>query len=782
MLKSYKNYQRKNKKKFKLFKTAQSIIPVDEVYEDGIFREGKNYSICYTFSDVNYFMQSKDKKESMMLNYGEMLNSFDSNVAVKITINNRTIDLEKFKKSVLLEEVDDEFKIQRKEYNEFLLSKLSESNNIIQEKYITLSLFEEDIKSARQLLLQAGNEISIFMSTLGSKCIKLNALDRLKIFHDFFRSDEEFNFNLKKDSLRGRTFKDVICPYAPRFNMDYFQTNEKYGRVLWLEQFPSINKDKSFNELCKLDKNVMLTIDLLTMPTDEAIDFIEQKLLGANTNEDRYLEKKREQNNFNARPPIQLRKQIEELEAIHEQITENDQKIIMTQVTLVHLADSLEELNEDSQKIKMNARGCGIKMSPLYLSKMQLEGLQTVLPFGVDKIDYRRTLLTDGASSFIPFYAQNVMDEGGIYYGQNAITNKPVLINIQNLLNQNALVFGVPGSGKSFLIKMLIEIIRMTCPDDDILICDPEGEYNHIVKKYGGQVIEISASTGNYINAMDLEDGYGESKNPIADKSQFILSVFDEITASEGGLEQEERSIIDRCVIMLYEKFKKIDRKPTLRDLKDTLLEQQNVIAAGLALKLEMYSDGSLDLFAHETNFDTSSNFISFDISKLSQQLKKVGLLVMLDAILNRVNKNWKLRKKTHLFIDEFHFLFENETSMNFFNSAWRQFRKRNTYSTAITQNIKTLLESDKGQSMIDNTQFVILLNQGENDLERVSQLFNMSKEQKQFVNHVKAGHGLIKYGSLLIPFKNEIDKDMQMYKDNTTKPDEMNFGETVDE
>ena len=645
-----------------------------------------------------------------------------------------------------------------------LLDKLKESDDIVQEKYLTLTIFKNNVEEARSYFSRIGTELSSHFAKLGSKCIELNLEERLKILHDFYRSDEsEFNFDMKDNMRKGHSFKDLICPLAPEFKHKYFKLDDKYGRVLYLSNYPRFIKDSIVSELCNLNKNMMYSMDLISIPTDEAVKEIERKLLGVNTNITNWQRRQNANNNFSAVIPYDMEMQREECKEFLDDLTIRDQRMMLCNITIVHLADSKEELDNDTELLKSVARKFMCDLSILYFSSRQLDGLCTVLPIGLNRLNIIRTLLTESASVFIPFRAQEIADKGGIWYGQNAITNNPIFCNKECLQNPNAFVLGVPGSGKSFLTKEEIEFIIMRT-DDDILICDPENEYSNIIRKFGGEVIEISAGSKDHINAMDMKDGYGDSGDPVRDKSQFIMSLIEQV--SRKGIDDLERSIIDRCVRETYMEFE----RPTLKTLRTKLLEQQEKEAKALALKLEIFTDGSLDAFAHETNVDVDNRIVSYNIFKLGKQLKTMGLLVITDAMINRVNENFIKGKKTHIFIDEFHVVFENEQSAAFFNSAWRQFRKRDTYPTGITQNVEYLLDSVEASTMLSNSEFVVMLNQAYQDREKLGRLLNISDEQMSYITNAQSGCGLIKYGGILVPFVNKMPKGL-LYDLNTTKP-----------
>lgn len=764
MIKSFSKLKKQNKEEFRIPKTTQDVIPVDTVYKDGIFKIGNRYTKSYRFLDINYAIASKEEKTGLFLDYGDLLNSFDSSVMVKITVNNHKIDLHKFKEDILIPFKEDGLDEYRKEYNEMLLDKLKESDDIVQEKYLTLTVFKNNVEEARSYFSRIGTELSSHFAKLGSGCIELNLEERLKILHDFYRSDEsEFNFDMKDNMRKGHSFKDLICPLAPEFKHKYFKLDDKYGRVLYLSNYPRFIKDSIVSELCNLNKNMMYSMDLISIPTDEAVKEIERKLLGVNTNITNWQRRQNANNNFSAVIPYDMEMQREECKEFLDDLTIRDQRMMLCNITIVHLADSKEELDNDTELLKSVARKFMCDLSILYFSSRQLDGLCTVLPIGLNRLNIIRTLLTESASVFIPFRAQEIADKGGIWYGQNAITNNPIFCNKECLQNPNSFVLGVPGSGKSFLTKEEIEFIIMRT-DDDILICDPENEYSNIIRKFGGEVIEISAGSKDHINAMDMKDGYGDSGDPVRDKSQFIMSLIEQV--SRKGIDDLERSIIDRCVRETYMEFE----RPTLKTLRAKLLEQQEKEAKALALKLEIFTDGSLDAFAHETNVDVDNRIVSYNIFKLGKQLKTMGLLVITDAMINRVNENFIKGKKTHIFIDEFHVVFENEQSVAFFNSAWRQFRKRDAYPTGITQNVEYLLDSVEASTMLSNSEFVVMLNQAYQDREKLGRLLNISDEQMSSITNAQSGCGLIKYGGILVPFVNKMPKGL-LYDLNTTKP-----------
>jgi len=687
VIKTLSNLTKQDKEKFKVPKKIQQIIPIDTIYNDGIFQVGKNkFSITYKFTDINYAVASREDKEAMFLEYSELLNSFDSGATTKITISLRRLNKENFEKEILLPLMNDELDQYRKEYNQMLLDKAMGTNGMIREMYLTVSIFRKNYEDAKVYFRRVTTDMTAHLARLDSKCKVLNAVERLQILHDFYRTGEEmfFNIDLKQLMKKGHDFKDYICPDSFEFKKDYFTMGTRYGRVLFLKEYASYIKDSMIAELTDMNHNLMMSIDVIPVPTDEAVREVENRLLGVETNITNWQRRQNASNNFSAVIPYDMEQQRKEAKEFLDDLTTRDQRMMFAVLTFVLTADSLEQLEADSETLLTTARKHLCQMAPLNFQ--QMDGLNTALPIGLRKINALRTLTTESLAVLNPFRVQEIMDKDGIYYGENAISHNLIMVNKENLLNQSAFLLGVPGSGKSFSAKELIVFLALST-NDDILVCDPENEYSALIKTLGGEVIHIAAGSDDHINAMDMTQGYGEGKNPVIDKSEFILSLFEQL--NKNGLGAKEKSIIDRCVALVYEDYQNGGKLPTLCVLREKLLEQPEKEADNLALEMELFTDGSLNAFAHKTNVDTNNRMIVYDIMDLGKQLKTMGLLVITDAMINRVTDNWKKGIRTHVFIDEFHVVFENEYSASFFNSAWRQFRKRDGYPTGITQNVE---------------------------------------------------------------------------------------------
>ena len=771
MIKTLQTIFKQDKEKFRIPRSVQQVIPIQAIWADGVFQVGRNkFTRTYKFMDINYAVASREDQEAMFLEYSELLNSFDSGATTKITINNRRLNRQDFEKAILIPMREDGLDVYREEYNEMLLEKATGSNRMVQEKYVTVSVYKKTVEEARNYFTRVGTDLMSHFARLGSKCVELDATERLRALHDFYRTGEEtaFFFDLTQAMKKGHSFKDFICPDSFEFERDYFKMGDRYGRVLFLRDYASYIKDDMIAELTELNRNLMLSIDIIPVPTDEAVREVENRLLGVETNITNWQRRQNANNNFSAVVPYDMEQQRKESKEFLDDLTTRDQRMMFGILTIVHTADTKKELDADTETLLTIARQHLCQMSTLKFQ--QMDGLNTVLPIGQRKINAVRTLTTESLAVLMPFRVQEIMDEGGIYCGENAISHNLIMCNKAKLLNPNSFLLGVPGSGKSFSAKMLIVFLALAT-GDDILICDPEREYASLIEAMGGEVIRIAAGSKDHINAMDMVEGYGDGGNPVIDKSEFVLSLFEQL--DKKGVSAKEKSIIDRCTAAVYDDYQQGGNVPTLCVLRDKILAQPEREAQDLALELELFTSGSLDAFAHESNVDVKNRMVVYDILDLGKQLKTMGLLVITDAMLNRVTENWKLGKRTHIFLDEFHVVFENEYSGAFFNSAWRRFRKRNAYPNAITQNVDYLLDSVLARTMLSNSEYIVMLNQAAPDREKLAQLLNISNEQMGYITNADAGCGLIKYGSSLVPFVNQFPKNTKLYQLMTTKPGE---------
>lgn len=782
-MKTLKRLFQQNRERFFAPKSVQDAIPVRTVWNDGIFMTGSssisgklaargaNYSKTFRFEDINYTVASKEDREVMFLQYSELLNSFDSGATYKITIIVKRPDQEELKKSILIPLCGDMLDPYRTEYNKILMEEAAGANGFVQMKYITVTVFKKSIEEARNYFARIGMDLAAHLNRLGSRALPLDIDSRLRIFHSFFCPGEEsgYQFDIQDAMRKGHSFKDCICPDTFEFEKDHFKMGEKYGRVVFLRDYANFIKDEMISELCGFNRHMALSLDIIPIPTDEAVREVERRVLGVETNITNWQRRQNSNNNFSAVIPYDMELQRKESKEFLDDLTARDQRMMAGVLSIVLTADTKVQLDSDTEALFAIGRKHLCQFATL--KYQQLDGLNTVLPYGVRKIDALRTLTTESAAVFIPFRVQEVSDRGGIYYGINAISRNMIICDKKNLLNANGFRLGVPGSGKSFGAKEEIVFLALAT-DDDILACDPEGEYGALIQALGGEVIRIAAGSPDHINAMDMVDGYGESGNPVIEKSEFILSLFEQLDRSHN-LSVIEKGIIDNCVKSVYDAYVQGGALPTLAVLQDELRRHKDKEAEGLSKSLELFTNGSLNVFAHPTNVNTQSRMIVYDILNLGSQLKTMGLLVITDAMINRVSENWKKGKRTHIFIDEFHVVFENNYSSNFFSSAWRRFRKRNAYPTGITQNVEYLLESVTARTMLSNSEFIVMNNQSASDRGELAKLLNISEEQLSHVTNAEAGSGLMRIGSAIVPFVNKFNPQTSLYRLMSTRPNE---------
>lgn len=579
-----------------------------------------------SFADGKKFANSR-------ADYAELLNSLDSAATVKLTICNHSRNKANFEQSVLMQMREDGLDKYRREYNQMLLDKATDSGGrgVVQDKYITVSIYKRNVDEARTYFARVGAGLAARFAAVDSKLTEINAEEKQRLLHSFYRTGEEenFHFNMEENAKLGHSFLDYICPDSIERYSDYLKIGEKYCRGLYLKDYASYIKDDFVTELTDIGRNMLLSVDVITIPTDEAIREVENRLLGVETNITNWQRKQNRNNNFSATIPYDMELQRRESKEFLSDLSTRDQRMMVAVLTLAICAGSKEELDAQTDAVKAVSAQRMCQMA--VLKYQQMDGLNTVLPIGTRKINAMRTLTTESLAVLMPFKVQEIADSGGIYFGENAISHNLIMCNKENLLNQAAFLLGVPGSGKSFSAKELITFLILNT-QDDILICDPEGEYAPLVEAMGdnGTVIRVAAGGRDRLNAMYMVEGYGDN-TPIVVKSQFIMSLVERI--DPNGVGPQHKSIIDRCTAAVYKEAEETGVTPTLTTLRQKLLEQPEEIAAEIALALELFTTGLLDIFGHNSTVDLDKRVIAFDIHSLGEQLKPIGHLVITDTI-----------------------------------------------------------------------------------------------------------------------------------------------------
>ena len=753
-------------------KTVQDVLQIKAVYADGIFMTGKDlFSKMFRFTDVNYAVSSKEDKEADFFKYSEILNSLENGVSSQITIINRKIKNDELEKIVLSEEQNDGNDKYRREINEMLNHIANGANAIVQDKYITLTVQKKNVEEARSHFSRVGTDLTAHFSRLGSKCTELDLTERLRVIHDFCRPGEEadYHFDLRDTMRKGQNFQDYICPDGYEFKSDYFKIGNKFARVLFIRDYPSYIKDSIVWELTDTNRNMIFNYDIVPVSTEEAQKFGEKQALGIETNIANYQRKQNTNNNYSSIIPYDMEQQRKEIREFLDDLTTRDQKMFKVVLTILHTADSLKQLDSDTEAICATGRKHMVQIATL--KYQQLEGYNATLPIGINKISARRTLTTESLAVFMPFKVQEIQHKEGVFQGVNVISKNMIFVNRKFLLNGNCFILGVSGSGKSFTAKEEIVNLLLT-RDADVIVIDPEREYKPLVEALNGQVIQLSATSKNHINCLDINADYADGASPIALKAEFVLSLFEQIVGKDK-LGAFQKSIIDRCLTNVYSPYIKKKYKgkaPTLIDLVENLKEQPEPEAQEVAVQVELFATGSHNTFAQQTNVNIKNRFICYDILDLGSQLMPIGMLVVLDSILNRITQNRALGRETYIFIDEIYLLFQHEYSANFLFTLWKRVRKYGAFCTGITQNVDDLLQSHTARTMLANSEFVIMLNQGSTDRDDLAELLQISDDQMKHITNVDAGHGLVKVGSDLVPFERKFPKNTELYKLMTTK------------
>lgn len=781
-----------NKGSNKIPKTVQESIPYYAVYADnGIIETAPGtFTKSYLLEDINYQIAQETEQEQMFIRFGELLNSFDSSIKFQITINNKNINQDDFMQKVLIHEKGDALDVYRQEYNEMLMKKMSEGrNNMSREKYLTVSVEAESFEAATIVFARLDGEIAQNVKRIGDANSRaLSSVERLEILHDIYNIGSEGTFNERVsrfghnygfsfETMRkaGLTTKDCIGCSSLEFKKDYMIIGDKYARALFLTDLPSFLADNILAELTNTSFNMLTTINYESVQQEKALKMIKNQMVNINSN---LIDKQKRASKSGYSIDLispELKKAQEEANELLQDLTSKNQKMFLVTIVLVHFADTIDDLNRDTDILQSTARKfvCNVKK----LNWQQEDGFTSALPLANNKLAIKRSLTTESTAVFMPYVSQELSQSGGMYYGLNAVSRNLLLFNRKNQKNSNGFILGTPGSGKSFSAKReMLNVLLNT--DDDVIVIDPEREYSPMAEMLGGEVVRIATGSKYHINPLDMDKDYADEDDPITLKSDFLLSLCETVLGGRYGLSASERSIIDRCCRLVYSDFinSGYDKSkiPTLLDFQKVLEAQPEREAHDIAIALEIYTKGSLDVFAHHTNVDNNGRFVIYDIKDIGNNIKTMGMLIVLDSIWNRIITNRKKGKRTWFYIDEIYLLFTNETSAQFLKELYKRARKWGGVPTGITQNVEDLLLSETARTMISNCEFIQMLNQAPLDRRELAELLNISNTQLSYITNADPGQGLIYVGKAIIPFIDKFPTDTQLYKAMTTKPDEL--------
>ena len=759
--------------------TAQQTIPYLAMYPDGICKvTEKKYSKSIAYDDINYQLAQADDKTAIFENWCDFLNYFDATVSVQLSFINRGTRSGGAEEVVAIPAQNDAFNSIRTEYADMLKHQLAKGNNgFVKSKYITFSVEADNLNAAKARLARIETDILNNFKVLGAAARPMTGYERLEALHSVFHPEgEPFRFSWDWLTPSGLTTKDFIAPSSFRFGEGrYFRMGRKIGAVSFLEILAPELNDRMLADILDLETGIVVNLHIKSIDQTEAIKTIKRKI----TDLDKMKieeQKKAVRSGYDMDIiPSDLAMFGGEAKNLLQDLQSRNERMFLLTFLVVNMADTKRKLENDIFAAAGIAQKYNCALTRL--DYQQEAGLLSSVPIGENLIPIQRGLTTSSTAIFIPFITQELFQRGAaLYYGLNALSSNMILCDRKRLKNPNGLILGTPGSGKSFAAKREITNAFLIT-DDDIIICDPEAEYYPLVRRLHGQVIRISPTSTQYVNPMDINLNYSEDDNPLALKSDFLLSLCELVIGGKEGLMPVEKTVIDRSVRNVYRPFLANPdpaKMPILGDLYDELLRQPEPEAARVAAALELYVSGSLNVFNHRTNVELSNRLVCFDIKQLGKQLKKLGMLIVQDQVWNRVTINRAEKKSTRYYMDEFHLLLKEEQTAAYSVEIWKRFRKWGGIPTAITQNVKDLLSSREVENIFENSDFVLMLNQAQGDREILARQLNISPQQMKYVTHTEAGEGLIFYGNVVLPFLDRFPQNTELYRVMTTRPEEV--------
>ena len=761
-------------------KTAQQTIAFQEMFKDGICRVTDHYyTKCIQFGDTNYQLAQNEDKTAIFEYWCDFYNYFDSSIHLQISCMSQYANVKEMEKAISIADQGDGFNDVREEYEGVLRHQLEKGNNgLVRMKYATFGIEAKDLREAKPKLERIETDIVNNLHLMGVSAKSLSGYERLKILYNTMNQEhqEPFIFNYDLIARTGLSARDFIAPTSFDFRSSkFFKMGATYGAVSFLQILAPELSDKMLADFLDMDNTIIVNLHVQSIDQAKAIKNIKAKI----TDIDKMKieeQKKAVRSGYDMDVlPSDIVTYGGEAKKLWEDLQSRNERMFLVTVLIMNTARKKKVLDNLIFQTAAIAQkyNCSLKR----LDFQQEQGLMSSLPIGINQIDIKRGLTTSATAIFVPFTTEELFQSGeALYYGINAISNNMIMADRKALKNPNGLILGTPGSGKSFSAKREMTNAFLIS-SDDIIICDPEGEYSPLVNMLKGQVVKISPISDQYINPMDINLNYSEDDSPVNLKADFILSLCELIIGSKSGLEPVEKTIIDRCVRLVYKDYLQHpveERMPIMEDLYNCILEQDEPEAKHIATALEIYVKGSLNVFNHRTNVDINNRMICFDIKELGKQLKKIGMLVVQDQVWNRVTINRQEHKSTRYFIDEFHLLLKDEQTAAYSVEIWKRFRKWGGIPTGITQNVKDLLASREIENIFENSDFILMLNQAGGDRQILAKQLNISPHQLSFVTNSNAGEGLLFYGNTIIPFKDRFPKDTKLYKIMTTNPREM--------
>jgi len=760
--------------------SAQDSIPYQRMFPDGICRVTDTfYTKTVQFQDVNYQLCQNEDKTAIFEGWSDFLNYFDSSIRFQLSFLNLSASQDGFSRNIVIPLQPDGFDDVREEYSEMLQNQLAKGNNgLAKTKYLTFGINAENIRTAKPRLERIETDVMNNFKRLGVSCSPMNGAERLRLLHAIFHMDgqEQFRFSWDWLAPSGLSTKDFIAPSSFEFkNGRMFRMGKKFGAASFVQILAPELNDRMLADFLDMESSQIVNLHIQSVDQINAIKTVKRKL----TDLDRQKieeQKKAVRSGYDMELiPSDLATYGSEAKRLLQDLQSRNERMFLMTFLVVNTADTQRQLDNNVFQASSIAQKHNCQL--VRLDFQQEEALMSSLPLGLNQIEIQRSLTTSSTAIFVPFTTEELFQSGkeALYYGLNALSNNLIMVDRKLLKNPDGLILGTPGSGKSFSAKReMLNVFLVT--NDDILIADPEAEYYPLVQRLGGQVIKISPTSRQYVNPMDLNLDYSDDESPLALKVDFLLSFCDIVVGSKDGLQPVEKTVIDRCVRLVYRKYlddPRPENMPVLEDLYNTLRAQEEKEAQFIATALEIYVTGSLNVFNHRTNVDINNRIVCYDIKELGKQLKQLGMLVIQDQVWNRVTVNRSAGKTTRYYCDEFHLLLKGELA-SWSVEIWKRFRKWGGIPTGITQNVKDLLASREVENIFENSDFLYMLNQAPGDRQILAKQLNISPHQLSYVTHSGEGEGLLFYGNIILPFVDRFPKDTELYRIMTTKPSEM--------
>ena len=766
------DFFKKEKKRY----TIEDTIPYKKMYKNGIcyIGDGK-YNKVVKYEDINYQLALEEDRDLIFNQFAGFLNSFDETTELQMSFVNQVGRNKEMEHAITIPDQEDDFNDIRKEFREMLKDQLAKGNNGLKKsKYIVFGTKADTYEQAKPVLERIEIDVLSNLKSMDVRAETLTGLERLKLLHDMMNPDKTFSYNGER--LEEVDTRSIVMPTTFSFkSVNYMQMGDYLCKISHFQILASELSDRLLSEILSVEENMYVSFHIHAIDQVDAIKMVKRK----NTDLQKMMieeQKKAVRSGYDMDIiPSDLTVYGKDIKNLLTDLQSRDERMFEVSIVIMNLSKSKEKLDNTVAQISSicNRNNCALKN----LTHQQEQGFMSALPLGVNKIEIKRLLTSSSTAVFMPFTTEELFMESdtSLYYGLNALSHNLIMADRKDLKNPNGLILGTPGSGKSFAAKReMANAILVT--EDDVLICDPEGEYGNLVRQFNGEVIKISAKSKDYLNPLDINMNYGDGDAPLKDKANFVMSML-ELVVGGSGLTAAEKSVIDRCLPKIYKDYFANpipENMPILSDLYNLLQEQEENVGRKLATEMEIYVTGSLNVFNHRSNVDLNKQLLCFDIKELGTQLKKIGMLVIQDQVWNKVSSNRGTNKATRYYIDEFHLLLRDEQTAQYSVEIWKRFRKWGGIPTGITQNVKDLLGSPEIENIFDNTDFVLMLNQASGDREILARKLKISPFQLNYVTNSNAGEGLLFFGNTIVPFVDKFPKDTILYKKMTTKPEEV--------